>query len=498
MARLLTFIIVVFSLVQDSNSQSWFQLNSGTIKNLGAVFFLDENIGWSVGQSGIVLKTTNGGDLWSQNIIPDVYWLADVFFTNEYTGWAVQSYPEGRIYKTTDGGNNWFLQRVITFPGYIAIQFYNINLGWAVNYFYANNEIVKTTDGGNSWIPTSIQSGYYDEFQNIKFVNEFTGYVVCSTGEILKSTDSGDTWNFKSSVAAWLYSVDFVNPDTGWVVGNYGKIYKTTDGANTWVSQNTPTTSPLYDIKFINENLGWAVGYGVILKTIDGGTNWIWSFGGFAHKSLCFINQNTGWVVGASGKIFKTTDGGALPVELTSFGFKLSNNKVNLSWTTTTELNNHGFEIERSIDKISWRTIGFKEGKGTTSEPQQYSYSDNILDLTTSKIYYRLKQVDFNGSFEYSDILEVLIAPSKFSLEQNYPNPFNPNTNIQFAISSLQFVTLKVYDVLGNEVATLVNQEKPAGNYEVEFDASHLSSGVYYYQLWTGEFVETKKMILLR
>ena len=189
---------------------------------------------------------------------------------------------------------------------------------------------------------------------------------------------------------------------------------------------------------------------------------------------------------------------GIIPVELLSFSASVAANVVTLNWSTATELNNFGFEIERSSDKTNWRTIGFKEGKGTTSEPQQYSYSDKLSDITSSRLYYRLKQVDYNGSFEYSEIVEVEIAPSVFSLSQNYPNPFNPSTTINYQIPELSFVTIKVYDVLGNEVAALVNEQKPAGKYEVGFNASELVSGVYFYTLSAGEFVQSKRMLLLK
>ncbi len=137
---------------------------------------------------------------------------------------------------------------------------------------------------------------------------------------------------------------------------------------------------------------------------------------------------------------------------------------------------------------------------GTTTEPQSYSFVDENLSM--GKYQYRLKQIDFNGSFEYSDIVEVDIAPAVFALTQNYPNPFNPSTSIQYAISSRQFVTLKVYDILGKEVITLVNEEKAAGQYEVEFNPEssikNPASGIYYYQLRAGNYVETKKMILMK
>ena len=192
-----------------------------------------------------------------------------------------------------------------------------------------------------------------------------------------------------------------------------------------------------------------------------------------------------------------------IPVELVSFSASVAANVVSLSWSTATELNNNGFEIERSSDKTNlpdgksgWRTIGFREGKGTTTKPQTYSYQDE--NLSTGIYQYRLKQIDFNGSFEYSDIVKVEIAPSVFSLSQNYPNTFNPSTIISFSIPQTGFVSLKIYDVLGNEVATLVNKEKPAGEYEIEFDGVGLTSGVFFYQLKAGSFLQVKKMILLK
>ena len=201
------------------------------------------------------------------------------------------------------------------------------------------------------------------------------------------------------------------------------------------------------------------------------------------------------------GKIYFLENGAhqpVVPVELTGFSAMYLKPSIQLSWATKTELNNHGFEIQRSFDKSNWSTIGFIQGKGTTTEPQVYSFSENISETAANKLFYRLKQVDYNGTFEYSDIVEVGIVPQAFALNQNYPNPFNPSTKISWQTPVSGWQTLKVYDVLGNEVATLVNEEKLAGSYEITFDAGKLSSGVYYYQLRAGEFVETKQMILLK
>ena len=194
-----------------------------------------------------------------------------------------------------------------------------------------------------------------------------------------------------------------------------------------------------------------------------------------------------------------------IPVELTSFIANVMDGNVTLNWVTATELNNSGFEILRrqtsnDNSQTSWAAIGFVNGNGTSTQINNYTYID--LNPSEGKNYYRLKQIDFNGSFEYSNIVEVSFVqqttPTEFSLEQNFPNPFNPTTKINYTISSKQNVQLIVYNVLGNEVATLVNEEKPAGNYEIDFNASLLASGVYFYKLQAGSFVETKKMILLR
>jgi len=201
-----------------------------------------------------------------------------------------------------------------------------------------------------------------------------------------------------------------------------------------------------------------------------------------------------------------------VPVELVSFNYELFDASVDLSWITATEINNQGFEIERASlgttpFQEGWTTIGFVPGFGTTTEPKSYSFIDKEISAGTYN--YRLKQIDFDGSIEYSNVIEVeAVAPNKFSLEQNYPNPFNPSTKIKFTIpavetrhaSSLQMITMKVFDILGNEVATLVNEELPAGEFEFKFSSGirNLVSGIYFYKLIAGPFSETKKMILAK
>jgi len=271
----------------------------------------------------------------------------------------------------------------------------------------------------------------------------------------------------------WLDTRD--NPGTYLSALYYSK---STNGGVTW-SSNEKLSG------YFNPHLGWPQqnkmgDYFDMVSDVNGASlAWAATFNGEQDVYYSYITD-------------------VVPVELVSFTASVVANVVTLSWSTATELNNRGFEIEKSSEKTIWRTIGFREGKGTTSEPQQYSYSDLLLDKAPLKLYYRLKQLDFNGSFEYSGIVEVEIAPSEFSLAQNYPNPFNPITAISYQLPMNTFVTLKVYDVLGNEVATLVNEEKSAGSYEVEFNATELGSGVYFYTLKADEFLSTKKMILMK
>jgi hypothetical protein len=190
-------------------------------------------------------------------------------------------------------------------------------------------------------------------------------------------------------------------------------------------------------------------------------------------------------------------------VELVSFQATQSGSEVNLNWITATETNNQGFEVQRS-NGAKFEPIAFVNGNGTTTEVHTYLYLDK--DVKDSSYSYRLKQVDFDGTFEYSNVAEVNVtAPAVYTLDQNYPNPFNPVTQIRYALPQTSQVIIKVYDVLGNEIATLVNEEKPVGTYEVNWNASILPSGVYFYQLKAtpsgrraGSFVETKKMVLLR
>jgi len=186
-----------------------------------------------------------------------------------------------------------------------------------------------------------------------------------------------------------------------------------------------------------------------------------------------------------------------VPVELTSFAASFSNNQVLLSWSTSSELNNQGFVVERKTENTDWNSIGFVAGYNTTTETHNYQFTDN--EIIANKFFYRLKQVDFDGTFEYSNIIEIDInTVSEFTLNQNYPNPFNPSTKISFTLPQSTNVKLSVFNALGEKIAELMNEVKSAGTYDVDFNASELSSGIYLYRLEAGEFIQTRKMSLMK
>lgn len=196
-----------------------------------------------------------------------------------------------------------------------------------------------------------------------------------------------------------------------------------------------------------------------------------------------------------------TGDDNIVPVELASFTASVNENDVTLSWATASETNNHGFEIQRSSGG-EFVSIAFVDGHGTTTESHVYSYTDN--NVNSASYTYRLKQVDFDGTFEYSKTIEVNVnTPNDFALDQNYPNPFNPSTMISFRLAVDSKVSLKVFNVLGQEVATLLNGNFVAGSHQVDFNASALNSGVYLYKIETTgndgtNFTSVKKMILTK
>ena len=219
----------------------------------------------------------------------------------------------------------------------------------------------------------------------------------------------------------------------------------------------------------------------------------------FALTSNSIISKDLSAI---SKMTFGLTDGGnPLPVELINFTSLINGNNVILVWNTATEINNFGFDIERNVAQKGWEKIGFVKGNGNSSSVQKFSFTD-ALHMATS-LSYRLKQIDLNGKYKYSNEINVengydLSQPMEYKISQNYPNPFNPSTRIAYSIANDGFVSLKVFNTLGKEVTTLVNENKKAGSYEVMFDGSKLASGVYIGKMISAHYISSIKMIIVK
>jgi hypothetical protein len=252
-----------------------------------------------------------------------------------------------------------------------------------------------------------------------------------------------------------------------------------------------------------DSGLGYGTGKTTLeMKTTSTFTDWGWDNTGTIWKIDAGINDGYPFLAWQN-----TIGGSALPVELTSFTGSILDNKVTLNWKTTTEVNNYGFNIERRIVEAvnpksqnttaNWEKVGFVKGNGASSSVHNYSYTD--ANVSSGTYVYRLKQIDNDGIFKYSSEAEVTITiPNVFALNQNYPNPFNPSTVIGYSLPVTGSVCLKVYDIVGREVATLVNETKEAGSYQVTFNASKLASGVYFYKLQSSSYTSVKKLLMIK
>ncbi len=408
-------------------------------------------------------KTTNGGTDWvSQGQIFNFH-LLKIFFCDENNGYMIS---DNYFLKTTDGGSSW----TSTHPTDHVLRgmfFLNKNTGWISG---GEGIILKTTDAGLTWNYQQANNSKYSVLTSLYFNNESKGFATGSGldiegGVILKTSTSGNQWQLvHSGYNSFIYSISFCTTDSGWAVGNKGIMFNTTDGGYTWKLQGSRTLADLYSLKMKLNQIGWAVGDGIILKFRD------------------------------------DTTSTPLPVEISNFQADYYSDRVEINWKTITEFNNKGFEIERKISD-KWESVGFVGGNGTTTGIHTYSFNDYLQNLSyNGNLIYRLKQIDYDGTFKFSNEITVNVKnlPVEYSLSQNYPNPFNPSTKIKYSLSENTHVILKIYDVLGKEIKTLIDEEKTAGNYSINFDAGNFSSGTYFYTINAGEFIQTKKMVLIK
>lgn len=342
-----------------------------------------------------------------------------------------------------------------------------------------------------SWSTTSgpsapLTGGYYNITTTLTSTTQGYGSVVSKNPEklILGVPYYGNKWTTKTSsalseVVSFKGSTRF--KDDAGASATYGRIWESAYQVPWYrYQQNFEWYQIWYDDA---QSLGLKYDM-AIAKKLKGVGMWALGYDGTRSELWDLIDVKFNPVV---------------PVELVSFSAVMENSSVKLSWRTATELNNSGFDIERkSYGEQEFVKIGFVAAEGTGSQPQSYQYRDNLLNVASGVIEYRLKQIDSNGSYKYSEVTAVEMTPGFYELSQNFPNPFNPVTVIKYSIPEESLVKIQVFDILGNEAAALVNEHRLPGSYTVEFSAGNLAGGVYFYTITAGKFTSTKKMLLLK
>ncbi len=496
------FIILLFS-SQLILSQTWVRKVDGYSMWSIAKDYAGNIYAGTTGSNRGIFKSTDGGETWN-----------NVFSTgaSNYLGIACDSLNNVYVANTTngmlistDGGQSFTLVASSVFGGK-TVNMVGCGKNGHIFVGTTNGGIWRSTDFGATFTNTALQSFTIVTLAVDKFNPDiiYAGSSSSGTNGFFVSTDDGLTfssstndinvWEILQTSNGYLYTASTSSPYP---------FDCSTDGGFTWTTMSNQPAAMRGATLDLLENI-YIAGNGGVFKSTDGGASFI-NFGltYSSNKILTYENKIMVCVIGSTnGGVWIYTDT-SVPVELTSFTAKAnSDGSVLLNWATATETNNSGFEIQRlnpqsELSNPKWSKIGFVAGFGTTSQPEIYSFIDK--NVSSGTFNYRLKQIDLDGTFKYSKEVEVNInIPQKFSLSQNYPNPFNPTTKIEYHLANSGFVSLKVYDVLGSEVATLVKGNKPAGKYTIEFDASKLASGVYYYRLESGSNVMIKKMILLR
>jgi len=487
----------------NNYGENWSVVHSQAVNQLYSVDFFQMQNGFAVGIFDLSLRSTNGGNNWTQFTSPflsvgTTNELYKVLSTTNSNSFIIGR--RGSLALTMDGGNNW--QVLIRGDTLSAIHFINRNLGFATG---SKGHLVKTTDGASNW--SDIPSNTSNYIMDIYFKDSLNGIYVGKSGTVGKTTNSGTNWSVQSLGNSFtFYDLCFYENDSGLIGGGNGKIFKTTNFGNNWVEKNTSVSVSLKSICVSNGSTFYAVGdSGIVLNSVNYGESW---FANFVTprknlNSICFNNSTTGFIVADTGRIYKTTNLGVnwnLELPITSRNLKniiFSNSNIGYivgSNATVMKTTNGG---------LNW---GFQSlGYGAINNNNKIVAIDSTNLYIAGENSYVFKSTDGGGNIIYPIGITPISneIPDKFYLSQNYPNPFNPFTKIKFDIPALgnggdRFAKLIIYDLLGREVAMLVNEQLKPGSYEVDWDGSGFASGVYFYSLVTPDFVETKRMVLIK
>lgn len=504
---------------------------------LRAIHFIDANTGWAAGYDGLIVHTTNGGTSWSKQTTGITTRFVALRFIDANYGWANTGL---KVFRTENGGGTWndmtgldanaaiFRNTIFPVSSTVAWSTAQAN-GQRWFYRYTATSATAVTEETFGLITSGVQ------LLDLWFVDQDNGWAVGTSGQIWKianaSTGSPSFTNQTNTsvTSANLRGIYMLDADNGLAVGDNGTIIKTTNGGTDWSTVTSGISSTLRDVLALDMNNVIVVGDGgVIRRTTNGGADWTTETSGVSTVlwSISYTGTSPGYIAGGdlstsqNGVILKTTD--PLPVQLSAFIASAVGLSVELRWTTETEVENYGFEVERrSVARVPdgqgmvedlnngnqtplnsntpWQTVGFVEGAGTSSMRREYSYVDRLV--SPGRYAYRIRQIDFSGSSTLTNALEIEVSnlPSGFVVTSAYPNPFNPTTTLSFRLSDPGRVLVKIYNLFGEELAVAVDSEFPAGTgHNVVLDASGFPSGTYIARISAGRTTVSRKLLLVK
>jgi photosystem II stability/assembly factor-like uncharacterized protein/subtilisin-like proprotein convertase family protein len=487
---------------------------------LVSVDFINENEGWAVGNNGAIMHTVNGGVTWTTQTSPMNGLLTSVFFIDEDNGWIVSRDNWGEICHTTNGGSTWALQAEPSQNPLNDIFFINPDKGWAVGM---DSTIMRTNDGGQTWLKCTLHVANNPYLRAVQFIDELKGWAVGTDGFILMSDDGGVNWHeIHTEFYDLLQSVCFTDPLNGWASGTNGMILRTIDGGYTWFKQYSGMERYITAICFVDPLNGWIAGEGGAIKRT---TN-----GGFWNEPGVFQNKLLDKPIPDNSETKDT-----ITVEVLQFresGYELTGLELMLDSIMHTRISD--LEISLTHDNVTATFVSHVTDPGANflwlrlkdNATKQITdgtapFSGNYKPYTPLNAFDGLdpdgewiltvfdNQSGHTGTLKAWGIMPLFEkrvsigepvgreSGQKIHLSQNMPNPFSRKTRIEWNSEINGMTTLKIYNIHGQEILTLMNKFLPEGKYSVGFDGSQLSPGVYYYSLQVGQYRLTKKCIIM-